>query len=119
MIVSKNATGTTEERRQFSARLFKSIHTANNIMNVLFTCHNLRRQQARLSKSNLIEKSASTDFKVTLDEGETIIIRQGALNMWDREVNALGFKYGSTVDEDNAWIGTIGPFMDFFLSMLR
>jgi hypothetical protein len=95
--------------------LGSSVNLGNNILSILFACHNFERHTANELTTNLTKKSMSTEFKVMYNGKEITITRSEAAKIWKGAVQSQGLEYkkmdGSVKD---FWYGTMGPYLDFF-----
>nr|QMP82185.1 nucleocapsid protein [Blattodean orthomyxo-related virus OKIAV181] len=86
------------------------------IANIVFTCHNIKRQAASGLIGNMANKSGNKDFTLNYLGKSYAIPRENALTV----VESIAKKYGMLykpfkTDDPENWYGVAGPYLCFFV----
>nr|QMP82373.1 nucleocapsid protein [Lepidopteran orthomyxo-related virus OKIAV1731] len=109
--IAKERAQQAELKRNF----LRNLNVSNHVTSIIFTLHNICRQEQKGSDTNMIRKARSTSFKVVYRGGEYLIPNESAKKVWLNVTknNALIYKNFDAEDKEN-WYGTMGPYLDMF-----
>lgn len=93
----------------------KSITVGNHIVSVIFTIHNVCRQEVKNTTTNMIKKTSATAYKVHYRGQDYSLTNERVKTMWLTTLKINGLEYKDFSPTDNAnWYGTMGPYLDMF-----
>lgn len=93
----------------------RNINVGSQILNIVFTCHNILRQRKAGTTGNMDKKSDAKDFTVTHLGVNYSVTKEEALKVVEAAAKTVGLVYKKydTKDKEN-WFGVVGPYLNFF-----
>lgn len=93
----------------------KSITVGNHIVSVIFTIHNVCRQEVKNMTTNMIKKTSATAYKIHYRGQDYSLTNETVKNTWVTILKSNGLEYKDFSSTDNSnWYGTMGPYLDMF-----
>ncbi|CAG4981850.1 unnamed protein product [Colias eurytheme] len=106
---------TDQESDEIAIEAAKSITVGNHIVSIIFTVHNVSRQEVKKTITNMIKKTASTSYKITFRGSEYSLDTQQVKKLWVDILKRNGLVYKDFIPTDKEnWFGTMGPYLDMF-----
>lgn len=104
-----------DDRDQLHVDAQRNITVGNHIVSIIFTIHNVCRQEVKNTSTNMIKKTATTSFNIHFRGNDYLVDNKFIKDKWVEILkgNGLEYKDFSTTDNTN-WYGTMGPYVDMF-----
>lgn len=93
----------------------KNITVGNHIVSIIFTIHNVCRQEVKSMATNMIKKTSATAYKIHYKGQDYSLTNDAVKTMWTAILKQNGLEYKDFSSTDNTnWYGTMGPYIDMF-----